>query len=314
MGNYLEKPVRSKERFFCQGNGLSVVLCAMQGWRASMEDCHYIETSLPGNVRTGFYGVFDGHGGSYTSSYTSEHLLDELLRQQEYHASDTTPQQYEQVLKNGFVHFDQKLKHIITDQSGSTAITSFITPSHIIVGNLGDSRCLLSRGYLPIPMSIDHKPEKESERQRIIHAGGLVAGGRVGDLAVARAFGDFSYKGNNNLEPHEQLVSSRPDVYIEERTSEDNFLILACDGIWDVMPSPAQTIELLKDLFESYEDPKDALSEFLEICLKEGSKDNMTIMIIFLNKPPTPIPEKVALKQKSRAEHPDENEEEVNNF
>ena len=261
-----------------------------------------IETPLEGNPSTSFFGVFDGHGGSYTACYTAENLMSELKAQEDYHGRETTPEQYESVLKKGFVSFDGKLRSIVQDISGSTAITAFVTPTHIICGNLGDSRCLLSRNWEPIPLSSDHKPEKTVERNRIIHAGGTVIAGRVNDLAVSRAFGDFSYKLNADLGPDQQLVSCMPDVKIVQRDEKDNFLILACDGIWDVMPSPAQAIELLRELFESYEDPKEAVEEFVETCLQEGSKDNMTIMVVFLNDPPKPVPSKVEQKVKSKQE------------
>merc|ERR1711934_554054 len=77
----------------------------------------------------------------------------------------------------------------------------------------------------------------EPEKERIQNAGGSVMIQRVnGSLAVSRALGDFEYKNVDGKGPTEQLVSPEPEFYIKERDeSRDEFLVLACDGVWDVM-------------------------------------------------------------------------------
>merc|ERR1719183_2163187 len=89
------------------------------------------------------------------------------------------------------------------DKSGSTGIFALVDESMVVVGNVGDSRAIISsvsgneeEGLISRPLSTDHKPTVPSERQRILKAKGLVSRGRVnGMLAVSRAFGDFTYKG-----------------------------------------------------------------------------------------------------------------------
>jgi serine/threonine protein phosphatase PrpC len=108
------------------------------------------------------------------------------------------------------------------DRSGSTAITAFVTPTHIIVGNCGDSRSVLVRGNKAVAMSEDHKPTNASEEQRIVKAGGTVTMRRVnGDLAVSRALGDFLYKAQSDLPAVAQQVSAEPEIRIEDRTDQD---------------------------------------------------------------------------------------------
>lgn len=102
----------------------------------------------------------------------------------------------------------------------------------------GDSRGILSNAASKevTQMSIDHKPELEFEKQRIMAAGGTVFRGRVcGGVAVSRSFGDFWFKRNNELKPHQQLVTAEPCVRVQRRSSSDEFLALCCDGIFDVM-------------------------------------------------------------------------------
>ncbi len=85
-------------------------------------------------------------------------------------------------------------------------------------------------------LSVDHKPYTPSEQARIEAAGGTVSMKRVnGDLAVSRALGDFVYKHSRELPAERQQVSPEPEFIVKERSAEDQFLILACDGIWDVM-------------------------------------------------------------------------------
>ncbi|KAL0456655.1 UNVERIFIED_CONTAM: protein phosphatase 2C 37 [Sesamum latifolium] len=116
------------------------------------------------------------------------------------------------------------------DAVGSTAVVAVVTPDKIVVSNCGDSRAVLCRNGVAIPLSVDHKPDRPDELNRIQEAGGRVIfwdGPRVlGVLAMSRAIGD------NYLKPY---VISEPEVTITERTAEDECLILASDGLWDVV-------------------------------------------------------------------------------
>ena len=118
--------------------------------------------------------------------------------------------------------------------SGCTACVALIRGNYLHVANAGDSRCVVSRDGVAIDMSIDHKPEDDVERNRIEKAGGHVtADGRVnGGLNLSRALGDHTYKETEGLPLKEQMISPEPDVKKLELTEKDEFLIVACDGIW----------------------------------------------------------------------------------
>lgn len=115
---------------------------------------------------------------------------------------------------------------------GSTAVVAILSPEHIIVANCGDSRAVLSRGGRAIPLSVDHKPDRSDELARIEAAGGRVIflnGARVeGILAMSRAIGD------KYLKP---VVIAEPEITFTKREPEDECLILASDGLWDVLSS-----------------------------------------------------------------------------
>lgn len=150
------------------------------------------------------------------------------------------------------------------DDGGSTAITAFIKRNNktgeteIICANTGDSRSVLYLGRSksddvksgPVePMSFDHKPTNADERARIKESGGYIEFGRVnGTLAVSRAFGDLGYKTNGQIEADKQAVIALPDIKrvnfnaTHDSTDADgeyDFLVLACDGVWDVMDNKA---------------------------------------------------------------------------
>ncbi len=87
-------------------------------------------------------------------------------------------------------------------------------------------------------MSDDHKPENEDELIRIEAAGCDVTDGRVaGKLSLSRAIGDLAYKQNASLGIEAQAITCVPDITKRDRTDEDTFIIVACDGIWDVLTS-----------------------------------------------------------------------------
>ncbi len=125
-------------------------------------------------------------------------------------------------------------------QAGCTAVVALKVGSTLFVANAGDSRGVLCRGTKAIALSEDHKPAHETERSRIIAAGGFLSeiGGvcRVnGNLNLSRAIGDLKYKSNTELPAKDQIITAQPDIRKFSLCSEDRFMVLCCDGVWDVM-------------------------------------------------------------------------------
>jgi len=126
----------------------------------------------------------------------------------------------------------------ITMSAGCTAVVAIITKTHIYCANSGDSRCVLGRAFTTHELSDDHKPDNIEERERIEAAGGFVEEGRVrGILSLSRALGDLEYKQSGHLPVEKQMITCVPDRDSVERKNDDQFLILACDGIWDCLTS-----------------------------------------------------------------------------
>lgn len=171
---------------------------------------------------------------------------------------------------------------MLMDRSGSTAVTVLLTPSHIICCNLGDSRAILCRGGTAYPLSFDHKPSDGREMNRVHEAGGFVKLKRIdGDLAVSRGLGDFRFKLNQNKGADEQKVSSDPEIIVYPRNDNtDEFLVLGCDGIWDVLENN-ECAKLVHQLYR--ENPSNMgkiCEDILDVCLKKDSRDNMTVSVL----------------------------------
>jgi len=173
---------------------------------------------------------------------------------------------------------------IILDRSGSTAVVVLLTPTHILCSNAGDSRSILCHAGKALPLSFDHKPSNVVEHSRINEAGGYVRMKRIdGDLAVSRGLGDFRYKLNDDLPCEKQKVTANPDFMVTPRDHvKDEFVIVGCDGIWDVVDNGGCAIMVQEILDEGESDIGVICENVLDLCLERESKDNMTVCMIAL--------------------------------
>lgn len=284
----------------------------MQGWRPTMEDAYVAMgslaagTGLQGEAQHewadyGLFGVFDGHGGAQVSKFCAEHLPKVV--------TNGRAAQAPAALNESFFTVDQMLVDVGSKMSpndrghpdyvGCTAVASLIRKDFIIVANAGDSRAVLSRSGRACDLSKDHKPNHEKEVARISKAGGFVSEQQCGphsihrvngELAVSRAMGDLRFKKNTNVGVAEQAVSCAPDINICKRQVDDEFLVVACDGIWDVLSSQEVVNLVRKDLAAIHRGdlkPADVVCKILDRCLSsDPSKsfgkggDNMTMILV----------------------------------
>ena len=303
MGNILglEAPITTKETERGEANGLKYAVSSMQGWRLRMEDAHSLvgELPVPGLENISLFGVYDGHGGSFTSEYAGDHFVDIFCSRKEVkeYVSMTQADRddvpgvalLKSALASAFLKIDEKMRAVKIlenrhDRSGSTIVVVLITPKHFICANAGDSRACFRRDGIAKPLSFDHKPNEPVELSRIINAGGFVRIKRVdGDLAVSRALGDFQYKNRTNLPPELQKVTALPDVIVYPRDiTKDEFVVLACDGIWDVLSNQECCASIQKIFDEGEKNFGLVCEEMLDLCLEKNSRDNMTMLIVAL--------------------------------
>ncbi|KAH8171333.1 protein phosphatase 2C domain-containing protein [Sarocladium implicatum] len=299
MGQTLSEPVVDKTSDKGEDARLAYGVSAMQGWRISMEDAHTtVLELLPPAKRTdaekshpddlAFFGVFDGHGGDKVALFSGEQLPSILLKQDTFKSQD-----YAQSLKDTFLATDRAILNdpkYEEEVSGCTACVTLIAGNKLYLANAGDSRGVLGIKGRAKPLSQDHKPQLENEKNRITAAGGFVDFGRVnGNLALSRAIGDFEFKKSAELPPEKQIVTAFPDVEEHELTEDDEFLVLACDGIWDCQSSQA-VVEFVRRGIAAKQDLDKICENMMDNCLASNSEtggvgcDNMTMIVIaFLN-------------------------------
>ncbi|KAM7277057.1 hypothetical protein ACFE04_018923 [Oxalis oulophora] len=174
--------------------------------------------------------------------------------------------------------------------SGSTACVAVIRHNHLIVGNAGDSRCVISRKGQAYNLSRDHKPDLEAEKERILKAGGFIHAGRVnGSLNLSRAIGDMEFKQNKFLSPDRQIVCANPDINVVELCDDDEFMVLACDGIWDCLSSQ-QLVDYIHEQLVTEKKLSVVCERVLDRCLAPSTVsgegcDNMTMILVQFKKP-----------------------------
>jgi len=330
MGNFLDTPVTDKETAVDQDGKVAYGLSAMQGWRAQMEDDHVQLLSLsPELPEFSLFGVFDGHGGDMVAHYAAKHIPRFLLDTKELVPGTPevdVPRKAQFGFEKAIMALDAQLQQQPEvqsgqDQSGSTSVMTLLSKEHIICANTGDSRAVLSRGGEAVALSYDHKPYNPIEKDRIENAGSHVKFNRVnGDLAVSRALGDFVYKRAETIEPEKQAVTAFPETITQERHAADEFIVLACDGIWDVMTSQ-EVVDKVRSMLQNGRPPEPpvepheipeglpaaeppppnqpprqwdlgAVSECLiDHCLRLGSRDNMSVIVVLLDPRLMPKPE-----------------------
>ncbi|XP_043930404.1 protein phosphatase 1A isoform X2 [Protopterus annectens] len=288
MGAFLDKPKMEKHNAHGSGNGLSYGLSSMQGWRVEMEDAHTAVIGLPSGLHEwSFFAVYDGHAGSQVARYCCEYLLEHIISNPDFWDSDgqSSVESVKNGIRTGFLQIDEHMRSISekkhgADRSGSTAVCVLISPQHTYFINCGDSRGILCRNGKVNFFTQDHKPSNPLEKERIQNAGGSVMIQRVnGSLAVSRALGDFDYKCVHGKGPTEQLVSPEPEVFVIERSEEDQFIVLACDGIWDVMGNE-ELCDFIQSRLEITDDLEKVCNEVVDTCLYKGSRDNMSVILI----------------------------------
>lgn len=312
MGQLLSQPLTDKVIEHRSLHHFSYALGSMQGYRLSQEDAHAIHfepqlqfrdvDTLVKTIDVKIFAVFDGHGGAETSGYLSTHLVPILLdqiKQDEITGYKTTQGLMIHKIKSAFLKADHNLySHLkgTRSQSGSTAILGIIVENEQLYSiNTGDSRLIVSCGGAPKDLSYDHKPTHIGELIRINDAGGSVSYDRVGGvLALSRAFGDFSFKlrtiGNDKLHSEETPVSVEPECIPHEIQMIDEFIVLACDGIWDVFTS-RELIRFIRHQLCLGMDLSSVVSRVLERSLSLADHqtgagfDNMSLIIVACQQP-----------------------------
>uniref|UniRef100_A0A0E0C5I6 protein-serine/threonine phosphatase n=1 Tax=Oryza meridionalis TaxID=40149 RepID=A0A0E0C5I6_9ORYZ len=253
----------------------------------------------------GFFAVYDGHGGSRVAEACRERMhvvLAEEVRLRRLlqgggggaDVEDEDRARWKEAMAACFARVDGEVggaEEADTGEQtvGSTAVVAVVGPRRIVVANCGDSRAVLSRGGVAVPLSSDHKPDRPDEMERVEAAGGRVInwnGYRIlGVLATSRSIGDYY------LKPY---VIAEPEVTVMDRTDKDEFLILASDGLWDVVSNDG-ACKIARNCLSGRAASKypesvsgstaaDAAALLVELAISRGSKDNISVVVVELRR------------------------------
>eukprot|EP00252_Welwitschia_mirabilis_P000791 TRINITY_DN1075_c0_g2_i1.p1 TRINITY_DN1075_c0_g2~~TRINITY_DN1075_c0_g2_i1.p1 ORF type:complete len:377 (-),score=84.74 TRINITY_DN1075_c0_g2_i1:398-1528(-) len=286
---------------------------AVIGHRNKMEDEHiciddlseHFGSNFEGPKPNAFYGVFDGHGGAAAAAFARDHLLKYIVEDSEFLPVLKQDVNFnmaaEKALKNAFMEADLALAedNDVDSWCGTTVLTALILGRCLFVANAGDCRAVLSRRGKAVAMSQDHKPERASERLRIEASGGFVYDGYLnGELSVARALGDWAMKLTKDcVSP----LIAEPEIHQAYLTEEDEILIIACDGIWDVLSSQ-KAVDIARNSLIHHNDPVESCKDLVSEVLAQADCDNLTVVVICFSGEPPPRLERPKRRFKLTAE------------
>lgn len=248
--------------------GLVWACCGMRGWRQTMEDASLMMPHgyLGGNWRdAALFGVFDGHGGEQVARFAVRQLPrilaklptrdPELALTQSFRQIDELLEQPSAASELRELTIPGNMERDSAENCGATALCGLLLGSQLVLAHAGDSRAVLCRQGKAVPVTEDHKPELPRETARIEAAGGFVqeealarggVGYRVnGNLNLSRALGDLRYKdAGKPAEKH--IICGVPDTRcVTLQAGEDEFLLMACDGVWECM-SAQQAVNFVR--------------------------------------------------------------------
>nr|CCC90095.1 putative protein phosphatase 2C [Trypanosoma congolense IL3000] len=252
-----------------------------QGSRKTMEDQHaMVAESIP------FFAVYDGHGGTQCAEFLRDNLHTFILGRPEI---TTDP---EQAIRAGIAEAEKAFLTKCADEkieSGSTCAVALIVDDTLITGNVGDSEIVLCRGGLPVILSTKHSlQDNVAEGERVKACGGRIISNRVGhpkfnpqvlSLAVTRAIGDAGFKLDEFTDGKPSGVIADAETQSTKLTDDDEFLIIGCDGLWDVMSYDA-AVQFCSRLAAEGEAPQSITDSLCREALRQGSTDNVTCVYI----------------------------------
>ena len=255
------------------------------GRRKTMEDYMTLCGNFRG-VRSDLMCVFDGHGGSEVAKYCAENIT-QVMHEVFDDQGVLDGRSEEDIFKLFNEAFNKMNGQLIkqgrasASRCGSTAVVLLKEGNMIHVANVGDTRAVLGRNGVAERLTFDHKPEEEKEKARIERAGGEVIAideGRVmrlnGGPSISRSFGDLHYvRYGLTAEPYTKTVQLTP---------EDKALVIACDGLWDVV-SDQEAIDSVYEICSRGGDVNMAAAVLRDMAYKKGSTDNISVIVAILN-------------------------------
>lgn len=302
------RPVRRNLSMMAPGmltDGLEFGVCGEQGERRSMEDVHVVVHDLEKATRewdavraaagltspkinpaasergmiTRFAAVYDGHDGRAAAEFVGERLHHEIVHSRYF------PQQLDEAVRDAFRVTERKLLEEAAAEgfeSGTTAVVVLLQGDRLVVGHVGDSRAVMSRAGRALALTRDHSPDDPDELKRIEREGGFVRDGMVDHLlGVARSLGDWDIGNSAKIKG----VSAEPDVVEMMLRDDDEFLLLACDGLWEKFSNKG-AVRFVRNSLQRGQSAEEGARMVVHEALRRATTDNVSAIVIgFHNRP-----------------------------
>lgn len=238
---------------------------ANSGHRNYMEDQGIVIENFGGDTNKILFGLFDGHGGGEVSKFLQQYLASYMKKMMPFN-------DYFEGFVNLFKVVDDKVKALNCPDAGSTATLVYIEKQNdkkvLYCVNVGDSRCIIINKKGIMRLSEDDRVSVPKEKERIIKEGGVIINNRIyGSLMLSRCFGDWGIK--------QYGVSCEPHIAKIEINDNDLFLVIASDGVWDVMKD-----EDFQVLMKENINPLDICKDIIIESLRKGSADNISCFVV----------------------------------
>jgi len=236
-----------------------------------------------------FFVVCDGHGGSQVADYVNKNLYPNISSQPTF---ITNP---EDAITNGFLRTETELatmakNGVIDGGIGTTVAVALIVGSELYVANIGDTEAVIFSGAEWKLLTEPHTLNNLDERKRVEAAGGKIIGKdsvfRLGhplwnpklvNLGITRAIGDFYFKDKEWIGETNSGLIAVPNVVRWTLTTDDEFLLIASDGFWDVVTKD-EAMQFVKKMISF--DSNSICSCLINLGKMRNSKDNLTVVLV----------------------------------
>ena len=231
-------------------------------YRQSMEDIGILIPDLTTDYKVSLFGIFDGHGGTDVVKFV-KNRLPQLIK---IYLNDLFP--VEIAFKNAFKKVDEELKFFDSEYIGTTATLILIKDNKIYCANVGDTKAYIIYDKTYKQISNDHKCTNEDERKRITEIGGKIIKNRVmGQLILTRTLGDLYVK--------QFGVINSPDINVYDINETINYIIIASDGVWDVVD-----LDTITNMGKAGKNVGEFCKDIVKLAINKGTKDNVSCIVV----------------------------------
>jgi len=274
-----------------------------------MEDAIDCINRLDGEITTEFYAVYDGHSGTAAVEFVKRRLPSMICS----HAGFNDPARIQEVLRDSFIRTDEELLEHLRQQpkpalkddgdggneggelvrtgvryllsSGTVACVVALRGQTLHIANLGDCRAMVCRNGEMVQLTVDHHPvdnPEDVERLRSLGVEVSCDGYLHGRIGVSRAFGDWAWYAEEKC----LGLTCMPDIYEAEVTEDTEFLLLACDGIFEKMTTK-EAGQIVRRALRRTRDAKESAEALVKNALKMEGTDNLSAIVVVFTLPPS---------------------------